>query len=74
MGDECKSPLRGTLGRLTRTERFALNIWLQGSMDRMCAVATRILPDYRQRAHLLCYGEMMAETAELVCELDGRRG
>jgi hypothetical protein len=42
-------------------------------MDRMCAAATAILPDYRDRGRLAVYGEMMAETAELVCEISDNR-
>lgn len=60
------------LGSLNRAERIALGVLLQGSLDRMTHVATCVLADYHERHSLGCYGEMIAETAELAAELSQR--
>jgi hypothetical protein len=61
------SAARDDLGlrRLTRQERIALGIVLNGSLDALSRAATGMLAEYRERYWLRWYGEMIGETAEL---------
>jgi hypothetical protein len=61
------------LNRLSRGERIALRVLLDGSVDRMTRAAVEMLSDYRERRWLRDYGEMLAETTELAEELRGWR-
>jgi hypothetical protein len=57
------------LNRLTRRERIALTVVLEGAVSRMAHAATRLLDDYRDRGRLDEYGQMIGEASDLIREL-----